>query len=244
MTKIVSMEAFVKDILVASSESDLDEQIVLFSDSDSFFNSFAVDLEMVLRRFDEARNGCPLLVSAEPNCYINKACDETDLKYLYPGATRASNCPQFVNSGQYMGSLTAMEHMLRGLMNMKNEDQPEEVHKNDQYRMAVFRAENPRLICLDKESSIFRSMSFGFVDRSKKGCKTCGTDAIASCGEFSFPFEGKLNMTTGIVELPPIPGCSGETFPFAIHYPGPTKNFESSSHMTNSIAKIKERLAI
>jgi len=209
--------------------------ILMFTDSDTYFNAYAVDFNTVIKRYDTARKGRPILVSAEPCCYIGQTCDNNDLLELYPAATTRSSCPQFLNSGQYMGSAEAILFMLKRLFHMKKH-MNDIANDNDQYRMALFLAENPELIALDTRASLFRSMMFGLIDGNKQvpagvEGRTCGMGAVKACGEYDNPYVGTLNEITKHIEMQVVPGCHNEITPFSLHFAGPRKKLKLASEM-------------
>ena len=170
----------------------------MFTDADALFNPYALSLPSLFKRFDAARRGRPILVSAEPACWVGRFCTAEDLEKYYPDATNRTNCPTFLNSGQYMGSAKALLPMATSLWNMpiSSFNMTKFVNTSDQLRMASYRAQNPHLIALDTTSTIFRTTSFGLIDSSKwEGVKrrTCGKDGVSSCGEFQPSIIGKLN---------------------------------------------------
>jgi len=231
MLKIEKTQSLLMDILNKHPLEKRHEHLVVFTDSDSFFNSFAVSYRTLLERFDRARSKSLILASAEPACSIGFECDPQDVKNLYQDATTKSNCPQFLNSGQYMGSAQAILYMLKWLMQMKHEHKNDRANTNDQYRMALFHARNPGFIHLDTGAQVFRAMTYGVIDSSQPGKLTCGIDGVQACGEFKDPRLGKWNNSSKSIEMENVPGCTAEDLPFSVHYPGPTKHLKEALNM-------------
>lgn len=234
-TKIEAITKFLEKLTESTSNSTnngpedspiLDvSNIVLFSDSDSFFNSWAVSAKHVLERFDQARRGKQILISAEPTCWNGSPCNQNVMNQVYPNATR-SHCPQFVNSGQYMGYAEALLEM------MKSEDMTLWTTKNrinDQEQLSLWYSKNTAIAQLDTESLVFRNMMTGYIDSrrdsdGKPGLFTCGPgDAVRNCSLFREPYWGHVNSSSLYVEMVPVPNCTVSKTPFSIHGSGPGK---------------------
>ena len=186
----------------------------MFADADSIFNSFAWTLEELLQSYDRARSGRPILVSSEPNCWIGHHCFAKDLDTYYPNASKQSPCPQFLNSGQYMGRVTELRQMLHWVLFSCR-------YLDDQRALTEYHKDHPDVVALDVSSTVFRSLMLGFVnpESSRVGEETCGTEKIRSCGRFETPVSGSLDNTSGIIVMDPVPGdCQESPTPFSIHF--------------------------
>ena len=214
-------------------EQPEEEHIIMFTDADVYFNPYAMDLTELFDRYDHARQGKNILVSAEPACWIGRYCTKADLKRFYPNAPKRSSCPQFINSGQYMGRAQDLIYLLHSQIEMDNDPSinlPSQ--KSDQARLTIFNTIHPELLSMDLNATIFRNAVFGFIDGNKtqKAKFTCGTEGIHGihgCGKFSPPRNGAtLNETTKVMHFDHgITECSHvHTVPFSIHFPGATRS--------------------
>ena len=186
----------------------------MFTDSDTIFNPWAVRPREVIDRFHLARKGGSILVSAEMACQEGAKCDEALFDRFYPNVT-SSSCPQFLNSGQYIGDPVSLLNMLNSLLAM------EEVPPDDQLRLTYYFATDRNITTLDYNSSVFRNLNFGMITSTMKGPYSCGVDKIRQCGEFNPGYKGILNKTTMQIHMQPVPGCPAEEKPFSLHSTGP-----------------------
>jgi len=220
-TKFVKMREFL-ETLNPHPELDSPEQtLVIFTDADVIFNPFAVSAPEIINRFHQARHNKPILIGAESNCWVGSYCSESVVRELYP-ESRRSDCPQFVNSGAYMGFADSMLQMFHSPeLNVMTSGR----RINDQHQLAIWYAKNRDKAQLDIQSTIFRNLVTGLVDSnplSKPSIMTCGLDGIRNCSEFKPPYMGYFNESNSHLELPPFPTCSQlERRPFAIHGAGP-----------------------
>jgi len=205
--------------------------VLLYTDSDSAFNPWAGYARQVIERYDQVRKGKPVLISAEPNCYIGSHCSAEQLKHLYPDALPRSNCPQFLNSGQVMGEPEHLVKLLEFPDSMKQEDLKLGKKQSDQGLLTNAYSHNRHLAELDIGSVVFRNTVFGFVDASaeaKQNCGrkcvwSCGAGAAKDCGVFKKPIIGFLNTTTKdcpFIQMDQVPGCVSAGGPSSIHSPG------------------------
>lgn len=227
LTKYKRMTQFLTDLITQSGKDT--SNIVMFTDSDSIFNAWAVTAEQLLERFHRARQGRNILVSAEPSCWVGRLCTKGDMAALYPDSLRSS-CPQFLNSGQYMGDAKSMLTMLNEIMTMKKKHVVGPP-PDDQARFATWQARNQDKAMLDTQASIFRSMVFGSVSSTMKPQKrvwgkhhSCGMDAINKCGVFEPPYSGSVNPSSLHIQMDPVPECETEVNPFSIHGNGADKS--------------------
>mmetsp|Transcript_15841 Transcript_15841/g.29892 ORF Transcript_15841/g.29892 Transcript_15841/m.29892 type:complete len:377 (-) Transcript_15841:119-1249(-) len=236
-TKVKTMTEYLDHIVASKSNSTRtsDKQnpqadIVMFTDSDSFFNPWAVTVSQVLDRFHIARKGKPILISAEPNCWNGSPCNQNVINEVYPNAVRSS-CPQFVNSGQYMGYAESLLTM------MKSEEMSlwrTKTRIDDQQQLSLWYAKHTDMAQLDVDSLVFRNLITGYVDsrfeintdESVRSILTCGSgDAIRNCSYFKKPYWGWVNSSSLEIELVPFPNCTISPDPFSVHGPGPSKRF-------------------
>lgn len=211
----------------------VDNSIVIFTDSDALFNPYAFGASDVLRAYDEARNGRPVLVSGDPVCWIGKRCDGADLDRLYPSTTlMGSFCPQFINAGQVMGTAAALRTMLMWMLKFIETREPQgERVGSDQWVLAEFHAEHREYVNIDHASSVFRNTAVGKLDPNmykhpNENGKTCGRhpSKIRKCGEAHIPYSGRVNVTSLSIEMDPVPGCLMSSTPFSLHEPGGDKS--------------------
>lgn len=195
--------------------------IVMFTDSDTLFNVWAVDAVDVLNRFHRARQGKKIVFSGEPCCWIGRDCNAHDLATLYPNATR-SGCVQFLNSGQYAGDAVSMQNMLGSALSTNSVDVPGPSSEDDQARLTYWFRHNQNAGVLDYESSLFRSLMVGAVDPSTRDSLiNCGD---GPCGLFNQWYSGSVNADSLHIVMEPVPGCSSELRPFSIHGNGYAKD--------------------
>lgn len=203
------------------------DNIVIFTDSDAFFNPWGVSAREAIENFHKARNGKEILIGAESACWIGKVCTREKVESLYPNATR-SQCPQFLNSGMYMG-------FAKSLLNMMQSDVVSRWKLNregydDQLSLTRWYSYNKHNAELDTNASLFRNLNTGQVDArphmvSDRLAYTCGGgDAAKNCTRFEQPYWGSVNKTTRKVEMVPLPGCTVSKHPFVIHGNGDTKH--------------------
>jgi hypothetical protein len=248
-TKLRSMTNFLDHLLVTSKSNSTKEDednndddveatllaaenpvdIVMLTDSDSFFNPWGVTASQVVDRFHTARKGKPILISAEPNCWNGSFCNQNVMTQVYPNATRSS-CPQFVNAGQYMGFAEPLLTM------MKSEEMSIWMHKNrvnDQQQLSLWYSKNTEMAQLDVDSLVFRNLMTGYIDsrydtgsESVRDIFTCGNgDAVRNCSRFVKPYWGAVNASSLAIEMVTVPNCSVSENPFSIHGAGPAKKF-------------------
>jgi hypothetical protein len=228
---------------------------VLYTDADSLFNPYAVSPMDVVERFhrivndEKNSNGNNsnsrmrligssddvhynyedldnvIVTSAEPNCWIGHFCTDGEVQTFY-GHLERSDCPQFVNAGQYMGTLNGVINNLHGLLYDIRPDQvPGADPNDDQARMTWWYANRPGQVVLDKHASLFRSLVFGLVDKSghqqrdkwKCGIGTpCGLRNVNNFPPIHFNTTDKIwTMSTTPTD------CTFELNPFAVHGNGP-----------------------
>jgi hypothetical protein len=220
-TKPTEMEFFLTNIISTAIKDIFD--LVLFSDSDAVFNFNAVAAHEVIDRFyhiiqnaqresayKKVRDYNSLVISAENTCWIGQL-DCGDVLPRYPILTRGkSNCPQFVNSGGYMGTPNTILQVIQYQLNLTEQDAVGKIKQSDQALLTTFylnhhhytppaaqiafraaRNEShikdiPIVAILDRQASIFRSLYVGFFDvnnMTKTGPYTCGShEGMESCG--------------------------------------------------------------
>ena len=203
------------------NENPNESVYVMFTDSDTVFNPWAVRPREVIDRFHRARNGRSLLVSAEMACWVGHFCGRKEFDRFYPDAT-SSSCPQFLNSGQYMGDPVSLLNMLNTLLAMK----ASEVPPDDQLRL-IYYFKDRNMTTLDYGSLVFRNLNFGMITPTVKvwwGGYSCGVDKIKQCGQFNPGYKGILDKTTLQIHMQPVPGCPAEERPFSLHSTGPFKS--------------------
>lgn len=242
-TKLKSITDFLDRIVASKSknstkddEHDIDSlydvvDIVMLTDSDSFFNPWGVTVSQAVERFHIARKGKKILISAEPNCWNGSFCNQNVMNEVYPNAVRSS-CPQFVNAGQYMGYAESLLTMVKS----EEMSQWNRVNRfNDQQYLALWYSKNTEMAQLDVDSLVFRNLMTGYIDsrietgeESMRDIFTCGSgDAVRNCSRFVKPYWGAVNATSLQVEMVPVtfPNCSVSQNPFSIHGAGPGKKF-------------------
>eukprot|EP00529_Nitzschia_sp_RCC80_P032354 CAMPEP_0113499066 /NCGR_PEP_ID=MMETSP0014_2-20120614/31539_1 /TAXON_ID=2857 /ORGANISM="Nitzschia sp." /LENGTH=216 /DNA_ID=CAMNT_0000393195 /DNA_START=301 /DNA_END=948 /DNA_ORIENTATION=- /assembly_acc=CAM_ASM_000159 len=206
----------------SSDDSENEVDLVLFSDSDAVFNFNAVSAMDVVERFDHivenAQEESPgrkitvdnsVVITAESACWIgHKNCEEVLPRYpiVAPGK---SNCPQFLNSGGYLGSASTLYEMIQYMLNLTQLENGIGRMSSDQALMTTFYLnhhhytpppaqvafrkatkeshidDTTAVAILDRHASIFRSLTIGYfaVDNSTTGEETCGTqEGIKNCG--------------------------------------------------------------
>jgi phage anti-repressor protein len=186
MTKYRYMIQFLGNVETIGKDERkvMDDDIVIFTDSDVLYNVWGVGVSEVMERYDAARSGRPILIGAEPNCWVGGFCDAQIMLSLYPNeAPTRSSCPRFINSGMYMGPAKSLRTMLD---QMSNEDVIVDMcralgikEENDQGRMIIWyrvfgqqqqqQEEQQQLAMIDTRAMLFRNTFFGFVDASKLG---------------------------------------------------------------------------
>lgn len=230
VTKLSAMREFLLGISFGHAKRDL----FIFSDSDALVNPYAVSAEEVMLRYDSLTGGSDdvLVVSAEPACYTGRDCSEEDMQQAFPNST-ISVCPQFVNSGQYMGTAPTILKMLDATLRYYAD--PEYTFSafnrgSDQGLLTWYYAQNRNEIVLDVQAYLFRSEVFGNVDLPKAngtdGKKvSCGPGASLSCGfrhDQIWHIENSLNKY--YITFDRVPGCPASLAPFLIHFNGDSKN--------------------
>jgi hypothetical protein len=220
-------------------------ELLLFTDSDTYFNSWAISIERVIERFHQIINNHrqqetndnnntastkpSIVVAAEPNCYVGHFCKGNDYKVLYPDSTEKSHCPRFVNSGQYMGYMSSIATMLQeqrtidyGVL-VGGGKIPRPV--DDQGIFSLWYSTHHHQVVMDVHASLFRSLILGTVNAyaTEKSFYSCGLSNIR-CGVFDPPFGGTVHNGTLQIEMESIPGCPTiEPIPFSLHGNGPTR---------------------
>jgi len=148
---------------------------------------------------------------------------------FYKDAGPRSNCPQFVNSGQYIGDALSLEKKYNFTLSMDVGSRPGRLQRSDQFRLAYYWSLHRDTATLDYASSLFRNFMFGLVDASKPGGRTCGSDAIPDingCGQRTGARIAATNTSTGIIEMDEVPGnCPWESASFNIHTAGGAKGY-------------------
>ena len=200
---------------IDTNSSNRQHNIVMFSDSDVFFNFGAVSAEEVIERFHQHRQNKPIIFSAEPNCWKGSRCTRNLVAELYPDAIR-SHCPQFINTGGYMGYPKALLEMV------SSKELQKKKYKSDQYQTMKWYRKNRDKATLDTHSALVRSLFTGWVDSSLTpqvpSEYTCGPyDAVGRCGHFDPPYTGSVHETAPAVEMDPVPNCTSYRYPFSIH---------------------------
>ena len=218
-TKSIEMQKYLSSLSVMKNKDQLD--LVLFSDSDAIFNFNAVTGMEVVNRFhhivENAQSENPhkhisvdnsMVISAESSCWIGHH-DCGKILPRYPVVTNGkSNCPQFVNSGGYMGTPHALLKAIDYMLSLTPADNAGGRMSSDQSLMTTFylnhnhykpthaQAESRRsqknhiedtatVAILDRHASVFRSLYVGLFDtgNATKGTATCGMgEGSRNCG--------------------------------------------------------------
>jgi len=137
--------------------------VVVMTDSDAFWNGGHMTAEELLNRWDQARDGKPIVAMAEKHCWVGRPCERDDLAAYYPEvAEHAVRPPSFLNAGAVAGRAGAVAHALEWMKESHDAEQAEASRRgfsvafDDQRLMAKFRASNPGDIALDTHGALLR----------------------------------------------------------------------------------------
>jgi hypothetical protein len=235
MTKPLLMQEYLQQHM---TEEDRRMALIMFTDSDSVFNSFAFTYPEVLQTYDEAVQGSgDVLVSVEPNCWVGGKCTAEEVQWLYPNATRSS-CPQFINSGEYMGPANSVLKVTNEWVNIVAPRHGD----NDQTNLAVLHRFHPEWFTLERQAKLFHAALTGMVDASTNGKLNCGVSKanekfcrkITNHPWYNFHEANSGPYNGPYFSVPVAEECETERIPFSFHSAGISKydTMELSKNMT------------
>ena len=211
-------------VLVTTEDIQLHEELsrsrrhyIMYTDTDTMFNSYILSPREVMERYYEVTSsltmnhnkdntprappGGGIVFSGEPNCWVGKYCSFKEMIRMYPNTTRSS-CPQFLNAGQFMGDVTTIQNMLHDIIHYTNDEFHGKL-TSDQARLHQWYSTNRNTIAtIDYNASIFRSLVFGLVNSSHHTTKSyagliCGGTTKSqhkTCGMHKKPIWGKVHL--------------------------------------------------
>jgi hypothetical protein len=139
--------------------SSKDEHLIIFSDSDTFWNVDSV--EKIFQRFDCARGGKDLVMATESTCWVGRYCTVEDINTFYSKIS-APSYSAFVNSGLLMGYPVALENMFSDIIrNNASAFIPKYLGNkkyDDQMAFVQYRHKNPDTVALDYHQHLFGSI--------------------------------------------------------------------------------------
>ena len=174
---------------------DLD--VVVFSDATDVLANAGT-----LREVERHLEGDQLLVAGDPSCWIGAVCDEVEaanLRRALPG--HFENRGLFANSGQYVGSRTAVlrfvdwavgqldaKEVTRELANLLSPSRVAEMkagrfEPSDQCLLHAYWASYPERVRIDSNAAVFASFKrFYVLEADDRGVRTPGRAADGHCG--------------------------------------------------------------
>ena len=248
-----------------------ENDIVIFTDADTVFNSKYLTPEDILSRFYALES--KVVIAGEPSCWIGRVCTSFDIRTLYPWISSRSSCPQFVNSGQYVGYLTNIRQMLDEILhNMTDSEVVGPSPLDDQARMTLWYSRDQQRrfstgqqrSVLDTNASLFRSMLFGIVDSNNVVKELISKNSIGlNCGDVNDKLCGQFlkhskflggyvrhitrtneGNNTPVMEMYPVPECDNvEPNPLSIHGNGPDISDKTFTQLsTQFLSELKKNV--
>lgn len=212
------------------------EDVIIFSDTDVFLNSWLLDATDVLQRFDTARGDKMFLAGVQPGCFVGRACTKDEINRFFPDATR-SNCGQFINAGVWSGIIKQVLLILRDIMTAESELPQDYLSEQGIFTYVLMGDKYRDAVALDSNGDLMRTWKWGAIDASRSGewemCgdgKKCDLDDWGHRGMWgvqSLQNENHSNQNRRIgIQLVKPPDrlveeeCVGNPAPFILHYNG------------------------